>query len=67
MKKQNQLKKPVIHLLVIGTLCMSFTLLTRHFFKTPLDIEDFFKGLGVAFIVSPLFIQRKLERESINS
>ena len=67
MKKQNQLKKPVIHLLVIGTLCMSFTLLTRHFFKTSLDIEDFFKGLGVAFIVSSLFVQRKLERESINS
>lgn len=67
MKKQNQLKKQTILLLAIGTLCMSFTLLTRHFFETPLDIEDFLKGLGVAFTISSLFVQRKLERKSLNS
>ena len=63
MKKQN-LKKTTIYLILVGTLCMSFTLLTRNFFETPLDLDDFFKGLGVAFIISALFVQRKLERKA---
>lgn len=49
---------------MIGTLCMSFTLLTRHFFETPIDIDDFLKGLGLAFIISSLFVQRKLEMKA---
>jgi len=63
MKRQHKLKRQTILLLMIGTLCMSFTLITRHFFETPLDLEDFLKGLGVAFIISSLFVQRKLERK----
>lgn len=61
------MKKQTILLLAIGTLSMSFTLLTRHFFETTLEVEDFLKGLGVAFIISSLFVQRKLEREGLNS
>jgi hypothetical protein len=61
------MKKSTIFLLCIGTLCMSFTLLTRHFFETSLAIEDFLKGLGVAFIISSLFVQRKLQGKSLNS
>lgn len=64
MNKQNQFKKQTILLLFIGTLCMSFTLLTRLFFETPVDIADFLKGLGVAFIISALFVQKKLERSA---
>ena len=67
MKRQHQLKRQTILLLVAGTFFMSFTLLTRHFFEISLDIEDFLKGLGVAFIISSLFVQGKLERKSLNS
>ncbi|MCB0707342.1 MAG: hypothetical protein KDC34_18625 [Saprospiraceae bacterium] len=63
MKKQTPFKKQTILLFFAGTLCMSFTLLTRHFFETPLDTADFLKGLGVAFIISALFIQRKFEKK----
>lgn len=61
------MKKSTIFLLTIGTLCMSFTLLTRHFFKTSLEVDDFLKGLGVAFIISSLFVQWKLQRNSLKS
>jgi len=61
------MKKSTILLLTIGTLCMSFTLLTRHFFTTALDIEDFLKGLGVAFIISSLIIQWNHQRKSFIS
>ena len=64
MKRQNQFKKQAILLFFAGTLCMSFTLLTRHFFETPIDVDDFLKGLGVAFIVSALFVQKKLEKKT---
>ena len=64
MKRKQKLKKKTIFLLMIGALCMSFTLLTRHFFETPMNIEDFLKGLGIAFIISSLFVQKKLERKT---
>jgi hypothetical protein len=41
---------------------MSFTLFTRHFFHVPDSLSDFLKGLGVAFIISALFVQKKLEK-----
>jgi hypothetical protein len=61
------MKKQTILLLTIGTLSMSFTLLTRHFFEITVDVEDFLKGLGVAFIISSIFVQKKLQRKSRNS
>lgn len=61
------MKKTTIFLLTIGTLCMSFNLLTRHFFNTSLEIDDFLKGLGVAFMISSLFVQRKLQKNSLNN
>lgn len=51
MKGRHELKRQAILLLIVGTLCMSFTLLTKHFFETPLDLEDFLKGLGVTFVI----------------
>lgn len=50
-------------LLVVGTFCMSFTLLTRHITDIPAGPGDFLKGLGLAFILSALIIQHKLERK----
>lgn len=64
MNRQLKLKKQTILLLLIGTLLMSFTLLTRHFFGIPIDLEDLLKGLGVGFIISSLFVQRKLEKKT---
>jgi hypothetical protein len=56
------MKRQTILLLLVGTLCMSFTLFTKHFFKVPDTLGDFLKGLGVAFIISALFVQKKLEK-----
>lgn len=64
MNRKHRFKRQTILLLFVGALCMSFTLLTRHFFETPKDLEDFIKGIGVAFIISSLFVQRKLERKA---
>lgn len=58
------MKKQTIYLLLTGTLCMSFTLFSRHFFETSFVVEDFLKGLGFALIISSLFVQRKLESKS---
>lgn len=65
-ESKNKIKKTPIYLLSIGTLCMSFTSLTRHFFETPLGVEDFFKGLGVAFIISSVFAQIKLDKSILS-
>jgi len=56
------MKRQTLLLILIGTLCMSFTLFTRHFLNVPDNLSDFFKGLGIAFIISALFVQKKLER-----
>lgn len=66
MKKQNQFKKQTILLIFAGTLCMSFTLLTRHFFETAIDVNDFLIGIGAAFIFSALIVQKKLTRKTQN-
>lgn len=57
MKKQTKI------LIVLGSICMSFTLLARHFISVPLSVDDFFKGLAVAFMFSALLLQRKFERK----
>ncbi len=58
------MKKQTIYLLAFGTLCMSFTLLTRHFFSISSDLNDFLKGFGAAFIISSLFVQMKLQSKA---
>ena len=61
------MKKQTLILLVIGSLCVSLTLFTKHLFSGFNDIDDFAKGLlGVALIISALFVQRKLERNPNN-
>lgn len=64
MNREHKLKRPTIILLFVGTFLMSFNLLTRHFFNIPVDLVDFLKGLGVGFILSSLFVQRKLEKKA---
>lgn len=56
------MKKVTIILLVLGAFGMSFQLLTQHFFAIPLSVMDFMKGLGVALILSALYVQFKLQR-----
>ncbi len=56
MKKQTRI------LLLLGSLCMSFSLFTHRFFITPESIDDFLKGLGVAFIFSAFIKQVYLQR-----
>lgn len=56
------MKKQTILLLLIGSLCLSITLLTRHFFTIPEDPADFIKGFGAALIIGALFVQRKLSK-----
>ena len=66
-QQYRQMKKQTIRLLVLGAFLMGFTLVTNHFFETPQGIADFLKGLGCAFIIASLLVQRKLERKSIGS
>ncbi len=64
MKKRNGLDKRTIFLLLTGTLLMSFTLLTNHFFETLIDIEDFFKGFGLAIVISALIVQSSIDKKT---
>jgi len=56
------MKKQPLWFIVIGNLCMAFTLFTSPFIKVPDSIGDFLKGFGVVFVISALFIQKKKER-----
>jgi hypothetical protein len=56
------MKKQTLWLLLIGSVCMSFSLLASPFIKVPDSITDFLKGMGVAFIIAALFVQKKLQR-----
>lgn len=56
------MERPTKFLLIAGGLLMGSSLLTRYFFSIPADLDDFLKGLGVAFVISSLFVQRKWER-----
>jgi hypothetical protein len=60
------MKKQTLILLVIGSFCVSLTLFSKHLSSGFNDIDDFAKGLGVALIISALFVQRKLERNPNN-
>jgi hypothetical protein len=44
------MKKYTLWLLLIGNLCMSFTVFTRTWFIVPETITDFFKGFGIVFV-----------------
>jgi hypothetical protein len=55
------MRKQTINLIILGSLFMSFTLFTQDIFTVSNGTEDFIKGLGVAFNISALFVQKKLE------
>jgi hypothetical protein len=57
------MKKQTLWLLLIGNLCMSFTLFTNPIMKVPVDLGDFIKGFGVALVFGALYVQKKLERK----
>jgi hypothetical protein len=56
------MKKQTLLLLLVGTLCMSFSLLMQPFFEVPSNIGDFLKGFGVTMMVASVFVERKLNR-----
>ncbi|HMR43187.1 MAG TPA: hypothetical protein PKC40_05110 [Saprospiraceae bacterium] len=58
------MKKHTLWLLAIGSMLMSFSLLTKNFFQIPEGPNDFMKGVGVAFMISSLFVQKKIGAES---
>lgn len=58
------MKKSVIFLILLGTLCLSFRIITRHFFETPADLVHFIRGFGVGIIIAALLLQKKLEKKS---
>ena len=57
-----RMKKHILWLLLIGTVCFSFETLTRSFFKTPDLIGDFLKGFGMVLMVYGLAVKIKLHR-----
>ena len=44
------MKKHTLWLLLLGNLCMSFTVFTRSWFMVPETITDFFKGFGIVLV-----------------
>ena len=58
------MKKQTLWLLFLGTFSMAFGLLVSPFMQVPNSADDFLKGLGIAFIFSALFLDRKMRRES---
>jgi len=61
MKK---IKKQAVWLLIVGTFCMSFSIITRHFINTPESVEDFFKGFGWVLMMAGLI---KLLKNSLQT
>lgn len=66
MKSNKQFYKQTILLIMLGSLLIGSTLLTKFFTDTHVDIDDFLKGLGVTFIISSLFVQKKLELKHLS-
>ena len=46
-------------LLLVGTLCMSFTVFTRSILPVSENVEDFFKGFGIVLVISAIFWKQK--------
>ncbi|MCB0700346.1 MAG: hypothetical protein H6551_05575 [Chitinophagales bacterium] len=57
------MKRQTRFLLIAGGLLMGLAMLVNHYFVSLKDPSDFIKGIGVAFILSSLFVQRKLTQE----
>jgi hypothetical protein len=56
------MKKQTLWLLFLGTFIMAVPLFISPLVQIPDSIGDFLKGLGVAFIISSLFVERKMRR-----
>jgi ribose/xylose/arabinose/galactoside ABC-type transport system permease subunit len=57
------MRKGICWLMLVGSLCMSFTSFTRSFLHVSENVEDFFKGFGIVLVISALiFMQRKKEQ-----
>jgi len=52
------MKKRTCWLMLIGALCMGFTLFTRSFINVSESISDFIRGFGVAMIISAFILER---------
>lgn len=58
------MKRQTLILLISGSFLVSLPLFSRLLFSLPLDLADFLNGVGVAFIISTLFVQKKLESKA---
>jgi hypothetical protein len=56
------MKKQTLWLLFLGTFSMAFSLFVSPLVQVPTSVNDFLKGLGIAFIFSALLVERKLKR-----
>lgn len=61
------MKKQTLYLLVIGLLFIGFGTLSRPYLHMDTNIDDFLKGVGVAFVISALFFQFRKKREERRS
>jgi hypothetical protein len=57
------MKKQTLWLLLTGSLCMGFTLLTGPFMKVSLDLSDFLKGFGTSLVFGAFIVQVKLAKK----
>ena len=56
------MKKQTLYLLVIGLLLIGFGTLSRPYLHIDQNIDDFLKGVGIAFVISGLFFQARKMR-----
>ncbi|NND07767.1 MAG: hypothetical protein HKN87_15425 [Saprospiraceae bacterium] len=49
-------------LIILGGLLWGIPLFSQLLLRVSTDTEDILKGLGAAFLISALFVQRKMER-----
>ena len=52
------MSKKSLRLYIIGGLCMGFGLFARHIPDFSIDLTDFIKGLGVAFLLASVFFMK---------
>jgi len=60
--KRQPFSKRTLSLLLIGNLCMGFSLLASTHFNIGDDITDFIKGVGVALIIGGFFLEVRAKR-----
>jgi hypothetical protein len=58
------MSRKTLWLMLIGNLCMTFSLFTSPFFAVSESAGDFLKGFGVALVIGAFFLEVKRKRTS---